>query len=151
MPVALVWLDRKSTRLNSSHSQISYAVFCLKKKIKHLLSPTLKHSIQTLISSSWLIRFTFTTSLSFFYTLTMHFTNNLLAYPIGSATTIDISYSQNTIMNDAQFKHCRILKNKIVISVHVEIYNTNRECIMTNFQKTIHKCVTNLKSIVFFF
>src|SRR2546430_7779872 len=27
----LVQLDRKSTRLNSSHSQISYAVFCLKK------------------------------------------------------------------------------------------------------------------------
>src|SRR5688572_33501994 len=26
-------VDRKSTRLNSSHSQISYAVFCLKKKI----------------------------------------------------------------------------------------------------------------------
>src|SRR2546430_4391354 len=28
------WQDRKSTRLNSSHSQISYAVFCLKKKNK---------------------------------------------------------------------------------------------------------------------
>src|SRR2546430_7064985 len=28
--------DRKSTRLNSSHSQISYAVFCLKKKNKHI-------------------------------------------------------------------------------------------------------------------
>src|SRR5688572_32153525 len=28
------YLDRKSTRLNSSHSQISYAVFCLKKKNK---------------------------------------------------------------------------------------------------------------------
>src|SRR5690606_41707787 len=27
-----VWLDRKSTRLNSSHVKISYAVFCLKKK-----------------------------------------------------------------------------------------------------------------------
>src|SRR2546430_10794616 len=27
--------DRKSTRLNSSHSQISYAVFCLKKKKHH--------------------------------------------------------------------------------------------------------------------
>src|SRR5688572_32088126 len=26
-----LWTDRKSTRLNSSHSQISYAVFCLKK------------------------------------------------------------------------------------------------------------------------
>src|SRR2546430_9115842 len=33
---ATIWLrDRKSTRLNSSHSQISYAVFCLKKKKKH--------------------------------------------------------------------------------------------------------------------
>src|SRR2546430_17499851 len=28
----LLTTDRKSTRLNSSHSQISYAVFCLKKK-----------------------------------------------------------------------------------------------------------------------
>src|SRR2546430_12070652 len=28
--------DRKSTRLNSSHSQISYAVFCLKKKTQYL-------------------------------------------------------------------------------------------------------------------
>src|SRR5438270_10311901 len=28
------YTDRKSTRLNSSHSQISYAVFCLKKKKK---------------------------------------------------------------------------------------------------------------------
>src|SRR2546430_11356635 len=28
--------DRKSTRLNSSHSQISYAVFCLKKKKKNV-------------------------------------------------------------------------------------------------------------------
>src|SRR3989475_5107246 len=30
--------DRKSTRLNSSHSQISYAVFCLKKKKKKQLT-----------------------------------------------------------------------------------------------------------------
>src|SRR2546430_12102045 len=30
-------LDRKSTRLNSSHSQISYAVFCLKKKKKTIV------------------------------------------------------------------------------------------------------------------
>src|SRR2546422_7613547 len=31
--------DRKSTRLNSSHGYISYAVFCLKKK-KHMLCPS---------------------------------------------------------------------------------------------------------------
>src|SRR5688572_31330809 len=31
---SLTRVDRKSTRLNSSHSQISYAVFCLKKKKK---------------------------------------------------------------------------------------------------------------------
>src|SRR3989440_7806547 len=30
----VILLDRKSTRLNSSHDQISYAVFCLKKKKK---------------------------------------------------------------------------------------------------------------------
>src|SRR3712207_7773522 len=29
--IALYYLDRKSTRLNSSHANISYAVFCLKK------------------------------------------------------------------------------------------------------------------------
>src|SRR2546427_7519651 len=32
----LIGTDRKSTRLNSSHSQISYAVFCLKKKKRKL-------------------------------------------------------------------------------------------------------------------
>src|SRR2546430_9890980 len=44
-------VDRKSTRLNSSHSQISYAVFCLKKKkntstrsvVRHTSSYTLRH------------------------------------------------------------------------------------------------------------
>src|SRR2546430_7982481 len=37
--------DRKSTRLNSSHSQISYAVFCLKKKNKiHTGSATSPHA-----------------------------------------------------------------------------------------------------------
>src|SRR2546430_8752229 len=32
LPQRALQIDRKSTRLNSSHSQISYAVFCLKKK-----------------------------------------------------------------------------------------------------------------------
>src|SRR5688572_31606325 len=39
-------VDRKSTRLNSSHSQISYAVFCLKKKKKKEENPiynTIRH------------------------------------------------------------------------------------------------------------
>src|SRR3712207_8532379 len=34
--------DRKSTRLNSSHANISYAVFCLKKKL-HLIIPNTLH------------------------------------------------------------------------------------------------------------
>src|SRR3712207_8390293 len=33
-------LDRKSTRLNSSHANISYAVFCLKKKTTYHMSPS---------------------------------------------------------------------------------------------------------------
>src|SRR2546430_10433281 len=38
-PPAHARRDRKSTRLNSSHSQISYAVFCLKKKKLHVYLP----------------------------------------------------------------------------------------------------------------
>src|SRR5207302_3096260 len=42
MPIAatVTLRDRKSTRLNSSHVKISYAVFCLKKKKKHELVKT---------------------------------------------------------------------------------------------------------------
>src|SRR2546430_7577419 len=36
--------DRKSTRLNSSHSQISYAVFCLKKKKKNNQNTHWRHA-----------------------------------------------------------------------------------------------------------
>src|SRR3712207_7212725 len=39
--------DRKSTRLNSSHANISYAVFCLKKKTNDLQSPFLIPYIST--------------------------------------------------------------------------------------------------------
>src|SRR3712207_8981822 len=35
-PEVTSWLDRKSTRLNSSHANTSYAVFCLKKKPNHI-------------------------------------------------------------------------------------------------------------------
>src|SRR2546427_9331235 len=48
MPESLM-VDRKSTRLNSSHSQISYAVFCLKKKkaqaVGHLLVAVPAHCL----------------------------------------------------------------------------------------------------------
>src|SRR5688572_32523549 len=40
-------IDRKSTRLNSSHSQISYAVFCLKKKNNDILATILSIIITT--------------------------------------------------------------------------------------------------------
>src|SRR2546429_6077009 len=41
-----VHADRKSTRLNSSHGYISYAVFCLKKK-KHLAVHSLRRTLYT--------------------------------------------------------------------------------------------------------
>src|SRR2546427_5629233 len=40
--------DRKSTRLNSSHSQISYAVFCLKKKKKKIYNQRYKRRKYTI-------------------------------------------------------------------------------------------------------
>src|SRR3712207_6903567 len=39
-PVAGIIADRKSTRLNSSHANISYAVFCLKKKYMTCTRPS---------------------------------------------------------------------------------------------------------------
>src|SRR3712207_7033909 len=39
MIIWATWRDRKSTRLNSSHANISYAVFCLKKKNSHERRP----------------------------------------------------------------------------------------------------------------
>src|SRR2546430_11093202 len=42
--------DRKSTRLNSSHSQISYAVFCLKKKKRRLQSAA---STKQMTTAEW--------------------------------------------------------------------------------------------------
>src|SRR2546430_9261799 len=44
--------DRKSTRLNSSHSQISYAVFCLKKKKKHATISMMRHTRAKLFTMS---------------------------------------------------------------------------------------------------
>src|SRR2546427_7700580 len=43
--------DRKSTRLNSSHSQISYAVFCLKKKKKKQKHTVLYNKVNSTSSS----------------------------------------------------------------------------------------------------
>src|SRR2546428_6332794 len=45
-------LDRKSTRLNSSHDQISYAVFCLKKKNKIRISPHASRTSSSRLASS---------------------------------------------------------------------------------------------------
>src|SRR2546427_6683470 len=46
--------DRKSTRLNSSHSQISYAVFCLKKKKRHVETAAHLQRLDRDDQSSWL-------------------------------------------------------------------------------------------------
>src|SRR2546429_882790 len=42
------WRDRKSTRLNSSHGYISYAVFCLKKKKNNQLPDDAQHTLDHL-------------------------------------------------------------------------------------------------------
>src|SRR2546429_6991874 len=47
--VAHVAEDRKSTRLNSSHGYISYAVFCLKKKNKEILNSSLSALYNTVV------------------------------------------------------------------------------------------------------
>src|SRR2546430_12688221 len=50
--VSVVEEDRKSTRLNSSHSQISYAVFCLKKQSSGLAGQLREHRTRHLVLTS---------------------------------------------------------------------------------------------------
>src|SRR2546426_4050117 len=48
-------LDRKSTRLNSSHLVISYAVFCLKKKKEDALLQSQRfHAVEEVLIATWL-------------------------------------------------------------------------------------------------
>src|SRR2546429_7323667 len=49
LPCQLDLADRKSTRLNSSHGYISYAVFCLKKKTTYTYQLTNPHKLQSLV------------------------------------------------------------------------------------------------------
>src|SRR3712207_8184246 len=48
-----VFQDRKSTRLNSSHANISYAVFCLKKKKSAVANPLATRTASMLSSSGY--------------------------------------------------------------------------------------------------
>src|SRR2546421_1308447 len=48
--------DRKSTRLNSSHDQISYAVFCLKKKKRNQKSERKEHTDEITIAYDLIVR-----------------------------------------------------------------------------------------------
>src|SRR2546430_2516736 len=67
--------DRKSTRLNSSHSQISYAVFCLKKKnkIHTTVNCVTTHLLYSSIPVSDLFFFFFNdTATTEIYTLSLH-------------------------------------------------------------------------------
>src|SRR2546430_3563419 len=53
-PIPATILDRKSTRLNSSHSQTSYAVFCLKKKNNDvLIAPLYRSGRGPTVSPPW--------------------------------------------------------------------------------------------------
>src|SRR5438477_9157192 len=57
--VQVVWRDprrdRKSTRLNSSHMSISYAVFCLKKKKLKTLTKSTDYPCGLSVADAWLI------------------------------------------------------------------------------------------------
>src|SRR2546426_33007 len=62
-------LDRKSTRLNSSHLVISYAVFCLKKKKNNCLSRSHHYTPPPTLPSVFFFNDTATTEI---YTLSLH-------------------------------------------------------------------------------
>src|SRR2546421_1295789 len=66
-----VLIDRKSTRLNSSHDQISYAVFCLKKKKKKPITVGASR-LRSLLPGPVPTRLTDLSSKSHYYNITQH-------------------------------------------------------------------------------
>src|SRR3712207_7503145 len=70
------WSDRKSTRLNSSHANISYAVFCLKKK-KNSHPKTSRTTMHTTITLSSLL---FYFSLHIISTQNSYFSTTAILY-----------------------------------------------------------------------
>src|SRR2546430_3498179 len=84
-------VDRKSTRLNSSHSQISYAVFCLKKhrhQSKSRNVDSMKH-VFTRACTRCLLTWLYYSSTS-----VMHITNRLLGVPpVNIACSAEDRYS----------------------------------------------------------
>src|SRR5256886_5472637 len=61
----IVEVDWKSTRLNSSHSQISYAVFCLKKKKQCSISNKTRNCLRDAASAGWPVVITVSTARRF--------------------------------------------------------------------------------------
>src|SRR5688572_26924850 len=96
----MMMIDRKSTRLNSSHSQISYAVFCLKKKKNNkeilIMTITLYLYICT-TNNNYFLFFLNTTSTSYIYTLSLHD-----ALPIYSNTSWP--YNQDATSQSSRLK-----------------------------------------------
>src|SRR5207249_4332544 len=86
---ARIWRrDRKSTRLNSSHVSISYAVFCLKKKNVSSLTQTRHHLTRNSISSYVLV---IASPPTYIYTLSLHD-----ALPISSPVPTSTARSRTT-------------------------------------------------------
>src|SRR5205085_7696753 len=88
--LAMKRLDRKSTRLNSSHSQISYAVFCLKKKKKKKKKSQLTYFIEN--------------------QLHLHFTINIIQYYItySHVTHNCTSHVTHILPSTIMRQHCSV-------------------------------------------
>src|SRR2546430_13628648 len=80
--------DRKSTRLNSSHSQISYAVFCLKKKKKKGIQQTYLNTTETLRPNTDPFQRTRVPNLLSAFALLLHSICHVTSYTIESSQTI---------------------------------------------------------------
>src|SRR2546430_10871515 len=84
-------VDRKSTRLNSSHSQISYAVFCLKKK---------KNNIVTNIESLNAFLQSAATNAVLPYVLPISFTRVIFTYVMLSTRAAYVSITNSPARHD---------------------------------------------------
>src|SRR2546430_1366635 len=115
--------DRKSTRLNSSHSQISYAVFCLKKKNRYKLITNVRSSLMAVNIHITIIE------LNALHTKRQNLFQELDAviHLLMEAKHLGLRKSRNATSLNSRFKSLDTLKVKIISVTFRRVIRTNHK------------------------
>src|SRR2546430_1915568 len=143
--------DRKSTRLNSSHSQISYAVFCLKKKKKNFIWPS-HYSLRVMMQTIPVIHLISETSWYVLALITIadvvSMASKLASIELALSTSHHHRYDYTKVNNVSYRYHCRSIP--ITYHIHTLYARYFYTTLLTSFSQDFF-FITNQQIFFFFF